>query len=137
MQCPVCKISMAILEHRDIELDYCLTCKGVWFDAGELELLFESAGVNDFHEALGSLLKQPDAATKEKKYRCPICRKKMKKVLTGESSSVVVDVCPQDDGIWLDHGEINHLAKAVVPKTASNDSAAQIVLDFLADVFRY
>lgn len=137
MQCPVCKTSMAILEHRDIELDYCLTCKGVWFDAGELELLFEAAGARDFREMLDTLLKQPEAATDEKKRRCPICRKKMKKVSAGDNSPVVVDVCPDDDGVWLDHREIDELVKTMAQRTAPGDSNTQVVLDFLADVFRY
>ena len=42
MNCPVCKEPMIIVEHERIELDYCTTCLGVWFDAGELSLLLES-----------------------------------------------------------------------------------------------
>jgi len=39
MICPVCRQSMLDIEYNNIELDYCEKCKGVWFDAGELELL--------------------------------------------------------------------------------------------------
>ena len=42
MYCPVCKEPMIIVEHERIELDYCTTCFGVWFDAGELSLMMES-----------------------------------------------------------------------------------------------
>ena len=38
MICPACRSAMVIVEYDDIELDYCTACKGVWFDAGELEL---------------------------------------------------------------------------------------------------
>ena len=31
------------MEYRQIELDYCLKCSGIWFDSGELDLLLESA----------------------------------------------------------------------------------------------
>ena len=30
MKCPVDKSVMMVLEHRRIELDYCLKCSGVW-----------------------------------------------------------------------------------------------------------
>ena len=41
MKCPVCKNMMIVVEHEHIELDYCPDCAGVWFDAGELDLLFD------------------------------------------------------------------------------------------------
>jgi len=40
--CPACKVPIIVVEHEKIELDYCTTCLGVWFDAGELALLLES-----------------------------------------------------------------------------------------------
>jgi len=45
MICPACKNDMIVVEHEDIELDYCTNCNGVWFDSGELELLLEAAGL--------------------------------------------------------------------------------------------
>ena len=44
MDCPVCKNEpMIVLELNDVEIDYCLSCKGIWLDTGELELLLESS----------------------------------------------------------------------------------------------
>ena len=42
MKCPVCRIDMIVVEHKKIELDYCVKCSGVWFDSGELELLLDT-----------------------------------------------------------------------------------------------
>ena len=39
MDCPVCKDAMITLELKDVEIDYCTDCGGIWLDAGELELL--------------------------------------------------------------------------------------------------
>jgi len=36
MKCPVCNSLMIVVEHEKIELDYCLNCSGVWFDAEEV-----------------------------------------------------------------------------------------------------
>ncbi len=46
MICPVCKKDMFVIGQR-VELDYCHICKGAWFDAGEMELLLETAGLKD------------------------------------------------------------------------------------------
>ncbi len=44
MDCPVCKSAMITLELAKVEIDYCTGCKGVWLDAGELEMLLEDKG---------------------------------------------------------------------------------------------
>ena len=40
MDCPVCSEPMIVLEYDRVEVDYCVSCQGLWLDAGELELLF-------------------------------------------------------------------------------------------------
>lgn len=42
--------------------------------------------------------------------KCPICSKMMNRVNFGAKSGVVVDVC-KDHGVWLDGGELRHLAE--------------------------
>lgn len=42
MICPVCKEPMVVLELDQVEIDHCINCGGIWFDAGELELLLET-----------------------------------------------------------------------------------------------
>ena len=39
MKCPVCRVPTYVVEFDKIELDLCPDCQGIWFDAGELELL--------------------------------------------------------------------------------------------------
>ena len=79
MKCPACSSPMIVVEHDQIELDYCDECSGVWFDAGELELLFETMQLEGDHLSLDNILTSPEAESKEKKRRCPICVQKMKK----------------------------------------------------------
>lgn len=39
-RCPVCQDPvMDRVMHEDVEIDICPKCKGIWLDAGELELL--------------------------------------------------------------------------------------------------
>jgi len=39
--CPRCKINMKKLVKKDVVIDVCKTCGGMWVDAGELEKLAE------------------------------------------------------------------------------------------------
>ena len=59
MLCPVCKYDMIVVEYHDIELDYCTTCQGVWFDYGELELLLDSPGLGQVKPFLDNVLDSP------------------------------------------------------------------------------
>src|SRR5512136_2135701 len=100
MICPVCKKDMFVIEYKQIELDYCNSCKGVWFDAGELELLLETGGTKDARQSLGDVLHLPEVQTTEKTRRCPICARTMKKVKIGSEAGVMIDACTQNDGLW-------------------------------------
>ena len=103
MQCPVCKNSLVILEHDKVEIDYCPSCKGIWLDSGELELLMESKDVETKFKHFKTA-----GDIKEKKYNCPICNKKMDKV-EFENSKIILDKCKNDHGLWFDKGELNLL----------------------------
>jgi Zn-finger nucleic acid-binding protein len=41
MLCPVCQVELQITERKDIEIDYCPKCRGVWLDRGELDKIIE------------------------------------------------------------------------------------------------
>ena len=44
MKCPRCGADLLEREYRGIKLDRCPECKGVWFDAGEVDLLEHTSG---------------------------------------------------------------------------------------------
>ena len=105
MICPVCNESMIVLELNEIEIDYCPSCKGIWLDGGELELLIEDE--NERKRIMSSFKLEPNSV--EKKYKCPICKKKMDKVYVGEHQEVLIDKCPANDGLWFDKGELKRV----------------------------
>ena len=39
LKCPRCNAPLTEREFQNVKLDSCTRCKGVWFDAGELELV--------------------------------------------------------------------------------------------------
>ena len=44
MQCPVCRVALAMSDRQGIEIDYCPQCRGVWLDRGELDKIIERSG---------------------------------------------------------------------------------------------
>lgn len=136
MICPTCKSSMIVVEHSNTELDYCTNCHGVWFDSGELELLMESMELESPNQLLSDILNSPEAASPEKKRKCPLCGQKMKKTIIGEQPEILIDVCQQGDGLWFDGGEVDQLMKQLLRKPSKEGGPQQQVITFLGEVFQ-
>lgn len=103
MNCAVCSNPMITLELDQVETDYCLTCRGIWLDKGELEQLL--GDTLQAQQVLQSFQIAQDC--KESLRRCPICGKKMEKVLAGpESKTTLLDRCKKGHGLWFDSGEL-------------------------------
>ena len=105
MKSPVSNEPMLVLELAGVEVDYCPFTKGIWLDAGELEALYEDKSATD------SLLSSfsVDENSREKRVRCPICRKKMEKVLVDDK--ILIDRCESGHGLWFDEGELMEVLK--------------------------
>jgi uncharacterized protein len=103
MICPACRNEeMIVVEWRKIELDICVTCRGVWFDADELRLLLDQLQLRT--EEIG---RPPAEKTAEAARKCPHCRRKMLKVLVGPGVGVMIDRCRNGHGLWFDGGELD------------------------------
>jgi len=126
MDCPVCKNAMITLELAEVEIDYCGQCSGIWLDAGELELLLDSP--QQARKLLDSF--EIDRDCTEKPRKCPICHKKMQKIIVGLSDKkLLIDRCPKADGLWFDRGELKDILK-----TAVFDEQNKVV-NLLTDMF--
>jgi Zn-finger nucleic acid-binding protein len=136
MICPACKNDMIVVEYENIELDYCNDCHGVWFDSTELELLLNSMSLDSRNLLLNDMLNSPEAMSQEKKRKCPICRRKMKKTTVGEHPGVLVDVCPKGNGLWFDGGEVAQLLKHLTRKQPAGQGSQQKIISFLGEVFK-
>ena len=126
MDCPACKKAMITLELADVEIDHCFHCGGIWLDGGELELLMDAP--EKARQLLGSFREAP--ATDEQPRRCPICDKKMAKVIVGSAEPPLrIDQCRRDHGLWFDRGE---LKEVLIRGRLDQDSPIQRLL---ADMF--
>ena len=125
MDCPVCKGQMIIVERSNIEVDYSPDCGGIWFDSGELELLLESMELDESGFTTNEIMALDEAKADEKKRKCPICSKKMKKVVIGKTPEVLIDACPKGHGLWFDGGELGQVIKQLM-ETHYRNGAVQL-----------
>jgi Zn-finger nucleic acid-binding protein len=106
MDCPICKNAMITLELAEVEIDHCTDCGGIWLDAGELEILLGQA--QHVRQLLDSF--KVSAGVTEKPRKCPICDKKMQKIIIGAAEpALLVDKCRRGDGLWFDKGELEDI----------------------------
>jgi hypothetical protein len=136
MLCPVCKKEMVDVEHDRIELDYCVKCRGVWFDANELELLLDKYNLQDCDLTFSKLKNKTSEDIAEKKQKCPVCKKTMGKIKIGDSSQTIIDICVNGDGLWFDGGEVVQLIRHASKDIQQESNAEQQVINFLGEVFR-
>ncbi len=115
------------MEFQGVEVDHCLDCRGTWFDAGEVEFLAETAGVEP--GKIESAIHASGQQTGELK--CPRCRRRMQVLKVGQQPAVEVDRCPAGEGLWLDAGEL-----AAVVKTFGGTQDAALA-EFFGDLFKH
>ena len=126
---------MIVVEYHNIELDYCNSCKGVWFDSGELELLLESHGLEETKVFLDGILNSQEAASPEKKQNCPVCGHKMKKTAIGGQPEILIDICRDEHGLWFDGGEVTQLIRYLAGEHPPKRDAGEQVISFLEEIF--
>ena len=124
MECVGCGEHLIVLELERVEVDHCVVCGGVWLDQGEIGLLI---GDPKGGERLVSSFEKDTGPGKLRK--CPICSKKMEKVLCGTTGKVQIDRCMRSDGLWFDLGELEQIFKS------STFGGHSKVSDWLRNVF--
>jgi Zn-finger nucleic acid-binding protein len=103
MKCPKCSDEIRPIDSAEgVELDFCGSCKGIWFDAGEVAEYFELAtDVPDLDTA--------NATKGITNYHCPKCDAILEEFRYSKLDDLLVDRCPGCGGIWLDQGEVPRL----------------------------
>jgi Zn-finger nucleic acid-binding protein len=93
-----------------IEIDSCPTCKGVWLDHGELDAIQATVerewGGGESRDTLPSSFDPPRGPI-----QCVACGAPMDARPYGFGSQVVIDVCTEGCGVWLDGGELAALER--------------------------
>jgi PAT family beta-lactamase induction signal transducer AmpG len=107
IRCPKCRADMEQVTHEGIEVDRCSLCKGIWFDAGEIEALTEkqAAAVLDTGEVETG--RQQDGT---RDYECPRCGGSMGCIADARQPHISFESCSDCHGSFLDAGELSDLA---------------------------
>ncbi len=111
MECVACGQPLITCEYDQLEIDYCISCGGVWLDHGELSLILSDAGASE-----GQLLAlSGESAATVSRRKCPICSKKMEQVGFAETGGPTLDRCVRGHGIWFDRGELETVIARLDP----------------------
>jgi Zn-finger nucleic acid-binding protein len=102
MECPKCQAQMKAVVYDDIEVDRCVRCGGLWFDALESDELRGRAG----SEALdtGPTWQAPMHNVQEKSF-CPRDGALMARMVNAARPQLWVEACPVCHGSFFDAGE--------------------------------
>lgn len=135
LKCPACdKKYMTPLLDRDVslEIDFCKSCKGLWFDDREIRRFLKSSRFTQLFLPDGSSSAgAPESYSITTRARaCPRCLKNMAEHV---HCGVAFDFCDKCRGIWLDDGEINMIIKYYRQGRTGGD---RIILDELDAAYR-
>lgn len=57
MKCPKCGYDLISEEWQGVTIDQCTSCHGIWFDAGEIEIVLKGQDTGVFGRVLGSVMR--------------------------------------------------------------------------------
>ena len=111
MRCPKCRADMVQIDYEGTQIDRCTTCRGIWFDVGEIEILRDkqAAAVIDTGDA--KIGKQSNVIDS---YQCPRCSGPMLKVVDPRQTHIWYETCNSCHGSYLDAGELRDLSTMAI-----------------------
>jgi PAT family beta-lactamase induction signal transducer AmpG len=111
MRCPKCRADMEQIDYEGIEVDRCTLCGGLWFDAGEAELLRspEAADALD----IGDVRKGKQHNVIEY-YDCPRCGGAMVRMVDPQQRHIWYEQCGTCHGSFFDAGEFRDLSRLTI-----------------------
>ena len=135
--CPKCDVPLLILHFKDIEIDFCNHCHGLWLDAGELEALMQQTGANT-DDPLLKFQQQNGIQPNGRPHLCPRCDAPLHEIPVEQTGSprltlearLRLDKCPRGHGLWFDADELQQLL-AMFPA----ESGAGKTIDYLNELF--
>jgi Zn-finger nucleic acid-binding protein len=130
--CPKCDVPLFVLHFKDIEVDFCQRCRGLWLDAGELEALMGQTGAAT-NDPLLKFQQQAGVQPKGRPHLCPRCDAALHEIQVEHAGApnLTLDKCPRGHGLWFDADELQQLL-SMFP----TESGAAKAIDYLNDLFR-
>ena len=118
MQCPKCNCKMEVKNIRNVEIDLCSECSGVWFDQDELRKVKDKTEP-DLNWMDFEIWKHEDQFRfSQKPIKCPKCQIDMV-VITYKDTDVEIDYCAKCQGTWLEESELSNIIDALNSELAN------------------
>ncbi len=103
MKCPRCSGKMEIVTHTDVAVDRCTVCRGLWFDASEMDKLREardSESIDRCKDEAGDRTVEPAGSR-----LCPRCQTRMIQMVVQDKPHIEYESCTVCFGCFFDAGE--------------------------------
>jgi Zn-finger nucleic acid-binding protein len=107
MRCPKCRADMEQVEYEGTEIDRCTICNGIWFDAGEIDILRDKQAAAAIDTGDAGTGKE---SNKIDRYQCPRCSGDMVRVVDPRQTHIWYETCGSCSGSFLDAGELRDLS---------------------------
>jgi len=108
--CPACGQILFVYSIFSIDFEGCPKCKGIWLIKDELRKLKNKASGGSMRWLKDEIEDMEKTNARVTNRSCVKCKStKMVSVIFGKSS-VIVDLCPQCHGVWLDKGEFEAIS---------------------------
>ena len=111
MRCPKCRADMEQIEYEGTEVDRCTICNGIWFDAGEIDVMRDKQAAAAIDTGDATIGKQSNTMDR---YQCPRCSGAMVRVVDARQRHIWYETCSSCKGSYLDAGELLDLSKVTI-----------------------
>jgi Zn-finger nucleic acid-binding protein len=118
MVCPKCKSDMEKVTFKNVDVDRCTVCKGIWFDALEHERLKKLKGSESID------IGDPEQGKKYSdidRIECPVCQSQMLRMVDRKQPHIWYEACTVCGGVFFDAAEFR-------------DYKERTVIDFFRDL---
>lgn len=112
MECPHCRLELALHRIGSVGIHECKECKGMWLEDRELKKIKDEIDA-DLNWLDFDIWKHPENfKTASTIFDCPGCDAAMV-ILDYDHTSVEIHYCDSCHGIWLEKGELNKIIHAL------------------------
>ena len=119
MKCPKCKVeNLKEIKINGIKIDRCEHCGGLWFDKYELKITRDHRDKNLSWLDFDLWKDENKLVVSGRSINCPRDEKPLFKIKC-KNTDVMVDVCLECHGVWLDKNELDKIISALKEKINS------------------
>jgi Zn-finger nucleic acid-binding protein len=109
-RCPVCAILLIHAGLNGQRLLYCNRCRGMLIGMDVFVAMVQE--LRSRQDGLPAVPHAPDPRDLERRLDCPQCHHRMDTHFYGGPGNIVIDDCSPCRLNWLDHGELDRIARA-------------------------